>query len=76
MWLSISKDTVELDTKNLRGDQVEILVYPNRTELEEPIIMTVASSVSHSGRLWNFTGVFSEDKSYFVEGRAYQACRL
>jgi virginiamycin B lyase len=69
LWLSVSKDTVELDTKSLKGDQLEILVHPNRTELEKPVRMTIASSISHSGRLWNFSGEFSENEFYFVKGR-------
>jgi virginiamycin B lyase len=69
LWLSVSKDKVELDTQSLRGDQLEILVHPNRTDLEKPVTMTVASSVSHSGRLWNMTGDFSESEFSFVEGR-------
>ena len=69
LWLSVSKDKVELDTQSLRGDQLEILVHPNRTDLEKPVTMTVASSVSHSGRLWNMTGDFSENEFSFLEGR-------
>lgn len=69
LWLSVSKDEVELDTASLKGDQLEILVHANRTELEEPVRMTIASSISHSGRLWNMTGEFSENEFYFVEGR-------
>ena len=69
LWLSVSKNKVELDTQSLRGDQLEILVHPNRTDLEKPVTMTVASSVSHSGRLWNMTGDFSENEFSFVEGR-------
>lgn len=68
LWLSASKDSVELDTKSLKGDQLEILVHPNRTELEKPVKMTIASSISHSGRLWNMTGEFSENEVYFVKG--------
>ena len=69
LWLSVSKDKVELDSQSLRGDQLEIQVHPNRTDLEKPVTMTVASSVSHSGRLWNMTGDFSENEFSFVEGR-------
>jgi hypothetical protein len=37
------------------------------TKLEKPLRMTAASSVSHSGRLWNVTGEFSENEFYFVK---------
>jgi virginiamycin B lyase len=69
LWLSVSKDKIELDTQSLRGDQLEILVHPNRTELEKPVTMTIASSISHSGRLLNMTGDFSENEFSFVKGR-------
>jgi hypothetical protein len=69
LWLSVSKDTVKLDPASLKGDELEILVHFNRNEVDKPIKMTIASSVSHSGRLWNFTSDFSEDEFYFVKGR-------
>jgi virginiamycin B lyase len=69
LWLSVSKDTVELDTVSLKGDELEILVHSNRSELDKPVRMTIASSISHSGRLWNFTGDFSENEFNFVKGR-------
>jgi virginiamycin B lyase len=69
LWLSVSKDTVKLDPASLKGDELEILVHSNGNELDKPVKMTIASSVSHSGRLWNFTSDFSEDEFYFVKGR-------
>jgi hypothetical protein len=69
LWLSVSKDTVKLDPASLKGDELEILVHSNRNELDKPVKMTIASSVSHSGRLWNFISDFSEDEFYFVKGR-------
>ena len=72
IWLSVSKDNIILDRKNPAGKQEEqslqILVYPNRSSLEEPVKMTVAGSMSYSGRLWNMTGQFSEDSFYFPKG--------
>lgn len=68
IWLSLSKDTIEMDSKSLKGDELQVMVYPNRTELKDPVIMTVASSISHSGRLWNFTGDYSSDLFYFDKG--------
>jgi virginiamycin B lyase len=70
LWLSVSKDTVKLDTASLKSDELEILVHSNRSELDKPVKMTIASSISHSGRLWNFTGDFSENEYYFVKGRS------
>ena len=69
LWLSVSKDTVELDTISLKGDELEILVHSNGSELDKPVRMTIASSISHSGILWNLTGDFSENEFNFVKGR-------
>jgi virginiamycin B lyase len=68
IWLSVSKDKIILDRKNPAGEQKEslqIFVYPNRSNLNEPVKMTVAGSISSIGRLWNMTGQFSEDSFYF-----------
>jgi virginiamycin B lyase len=74
IWLSVSKEKITLDRRNLDGDKeresLQIFVYPNnsRNNLEEPVKMTVAGSISSSGRLWNITGKFSEDSFYFPKG--------
>ena len=61
LWLTVSKDTVTLDSKTLKGDELEIVVYPNSTDLGGIVKMTAASTVSFTGRLWNMTGEFSEE---------------
>jgi hypothetical protein len=68
LWLSVSKDTVELDTTSLKGDELEILAHSNGSELDKPVRMTITSSISHSGRLWNLTGDFSENEFNFAKG--------
>jgi virginiamycin B lyase len=68
IWLSVSKNSIIFDRKNPAGKQEEslqIFVYPNRSNLEEPVKMTVAGSMSYLGRLWNMTGQFSKDVLYF-----------
>jgi virginiamycin B lyase len=68
IWLTVSKDRIILDRRNLSGDKEEslqIFVYPNRNNLEEPVKMTIAGSISSSGRLWNVTSQFSKDTFYF-----------
>jgi virginiamycin B lyase len=71
IWLSVSKDNIILDRRKLAGEQeqsLQIFVYPNRSNLNEPVNMTVAGSMSYSGRLWNMTGQFSGDMFYFPKG--------
>jgi virginiamycin B lyase len=69
IWLSVSKDNIVLDRKNPAGEEeqqsLQIFVHPNRSNLKEPVKMTVAGSMSSLGRLWNMTGQFSEDSFYF-----------
>jgi virginiamycin B lyase len=68
IWLSVSKDKIILDRRNPASEQKEsfqIFIYPNRSNLNEPVKTTVAGSISSIGRLWNMTGQFSEDSFYF-----------
>jgi virginiamycin B lyase len=83
IWLSLSKGKIILNdssSRNLAGDKKEkekeeeslqIFVYPNnsRSNLEEPVKMTIAGSISSTGRLWNMTGKFSEDSFYFPKAK-------
>lgn len=74
---STSKDKVILDSKNGKGDTVDISIYKNNLnvtandgtalindELKKSanISMYAASSISKSGILWNLTSNFSEDQ--------------
>ena len=34
----------------------------------EPVQMTVAGTMSYTGKLWNLTGQFSKEQFYFPEG--------
>ena len=34
----------------------------------EPVQMTVAGTMSYTGKLWNLTGQFSKEQFYFSEG--------
>jgi hypothetical protein len=48
-------------------------IYPNRSNLEveikeKPVHMTVAGTMSYTGKLWNLTGQFSNEEFYFTEG--------
>ena len=59
--------------KDCDGKSIKIFVYPNRSNIDagikgEPVEMTVAGTMSHTGKLWNLTGQFSEEEFYFPEG--------
>lgn len=69
LWLDVSENEIELDTKTLASKTLEIIAYPNRTgNLQEPVRMVDAGSMSPAGRLVNVTAEFSEDVFYFPIG--------
>ena len=75
LWISVpaNSTTINLDKEKDRdGKSINIFVYPNRSNLEggigEPVQMTVAGTMSYTGKLWNLTGQFSKEKFYFPEG--------
>ena len=76
LWISIPENstTIDLDkVKDRDGKSIKIFVYPNRSNIDagikgEPVEMTVAGTMSHTGKLWNLTGQFSEEEFYFSEG--------
>ncbi|MGB8776885.1 MAG: hypothetical protein WCC82_01470, partial [Nitrososphaeraceae archaeon] len=74
LWISANSSSIKLDKeKDRNGKSIKIFVYPNRSNLdagmtEESVQMTVAGTMSYSGKLWNLTGQFSKEKFYFPEG--------
>lgn len=75
LWISVpaNSTTINLDKEKDRdGKSINIFVYPNRSYLEggigEPVQMTVAGTMSYTGKLWNLTGQFSKEQFYFPEG--------
>jgi hypothetical protein len=58
--------------KDRDGKSINIFVYPNSFYLEggivEPVQMTVAGTMSYTGKLWNLTCQFSKEQFYFSEG--------
>ena len=76
LWISIPENstTIDLDKEKDRdGKSIKVFVYPNRSSLDkeienEPVEMTVAGTMSYTGKLWNLTGQFSNEKFYFPEG--------
>ena len=76
LWISIpaNNTTINLDKeKDHSGKSIRIFVYPNRSSLDEgveekPVQMTVAGTLSYTGKLWNLTGQFIKEKFYFPKG--------
>jgi virginiamycin B lyase len=76
LWISIPKNstTINLDKeKDLDGKSINVFVYPNRSNLDtqterHPVEMTVAGTMSYTGKLWNLTGKFDKEEFYFPEG--------
>jgi virginiamycin B lyase len=83
LWLDVSKDTIYLDRHRQNGnnkqdggqeeDSLLIFIhqknYNNNKEskLKGPINMTIAGSMSPSGRLWNISSQFSENSFSFSD---------
>ncbi|HEU4822296.1 MAG TPA: hypothetical protein VFS97_02620 [Nitrososphaeraceae archaeon] len=73
LWISVpaNSTSINLDKEKDRdGKSIKIFVYPNRSNLDveikgEPVQMTVAGTISYTGKLWNLTGQFSKEKFYF-----------
>jgi virginiamycin B lyase len=76
LWVSVPANgtTINLDKEKYKGGKsIKIFVYPNRSNLDaeikgEPVQMTVAGTMSYTGKLWNLTGEFSKKRFYFPEG--------
>jgi virginiamycin B lyase len=74
LWISANSSSIKLDKEiDRNGKSIKIFVYPNRSNLdagmtEESVQMTVAGTMSYTGKLWNLTGQFSKEKFYFPEG--------
>ena len=75
LWVSIpaNSSTINLDKEKDRdGKSIKVFVHPNRSNLDvgigEPVQMTVAGTMSYTGKLWNMTGQFSEEEFYFPAG--------
>jgi virginiamycin B lyase len=76
IWISIpaSNKTINLDKEEDidREKSIQIFVYPNRSNLDEgiegePVEMTVAGTMSYTGKLLNLTGLFDQEEFYFSE---------
>jgi virginiamycin B lyase len=75
LWISVPANSTRINLdkeKDRDGKSINIFVYPNRSNLEggigEPVQMTVAGTMSYTGKLWNLTGQFSKEQFYFPEG--------
>ena len=70
IYLTVPTDTIHLNKSELNPKAIEISVFPNQSQLTENVKMTIAGSISQSGRLWNLTGKFSEDSFSFVNNNS------
>jgi virginiamycin B lyase len=76
LWISIPENstTINLDKEKDRdGKSIKVFVYPNRSSLDkdierEPVEMTVAGTMSYTGKLWNLTGKFDKEEFNFPNG--------
>lgn len=80
LWLTTSKDQLVLDSNSGNGDNIEIFLYPNSSILEEaisqhqlqgddnPIEVTVATSITPSGKLWNITSSYNNTLTPYLDG--------
>jgi virginiamycin B lyase len=73
LWISANSSSIKLDKEiDRKGKSIKIFVYPNRSNLdagmtEESIQMTVAGTMSYTGKLWNLTGQFSKESFTFLK---------
>ncbi|MGH9978703.1 MAG: virginiamycin B lyase family protein [Nitrososphaeraceae archaeon] len=76
LWLTLSKNRITLDTSSGTGDKLMIHIYPNSTYFREqnknykplhdvPVKITVATSITPSGKLWNISTNLDNDTIYF-----------
>lgn len=64
--ISVSEESIVVDKSADRSYKVAITVNPRQQDLDENVKMTVADSISSSGRLWNMTGNFDRDSFYLA----------
>lgn len=73
LFLELSKPRLELDRRISVGQEsLDIYVYSNESfsdarEVKQTVKMTVAGSLSGSGRLWNITGEFNNAEFYLTD---------
>lgn len=63
--VSVPEDSIVVDASSNKKYEIPIDVSAERPGLGEPVKMTVAGSISSSGRLWNVTAEFDRDSFYF-----------
>ena len=65
IYITVSKDAIHFNKFDLKPESIDISIYPNTSKLDDAVKMTVAGSMSPSGRLFNLTGKFSQDTFRF-----------
>lgn len=61
--VSVSKESIVASANKVY--ELPVTVNPEKPDLGERVKMTVAGTISSSGRLWNVTGEFDHDSFYF-----------
>lgn len=63
--VSVARENLVMDASRNEKYDIPVTVSPERQALEKQVKMTVAGSISSSGRLWNVTGEFDQSSFYF-----------
>lgn len=66
--VSAAKESVVVDPSDSMTYEIPITVSADKPDLDERVRMTVAGSMSRSGKLWNVTSEFDRDSFYFENG--------
>jgi len=65
--VSVSTEKITLNKNYQKAQALGVMVYPKKLEISGPVEMTIAGSMSSSGRLWNMTAQFSENSFHFSD---------
>lgn len=63
--ISVAEESLVVDASSNKSYELLVTVNPEQQDLDERVKMTIAGSISSSGRLWNITGDFDRDSFYF-----------
>ena len=74
IFMNISKNIIELNSKESKGDTIDVYLQNNNSNqtnnkelIHGKVKMLISSSISKAGILWNITGNFSKDELLLSE---------